>query len=142
MKEHSFGVIPIRRNKSHQWEFLLIQHHAGHWGFPKGKAEIDEVPLQTASRELFEETGLTILKLLSESPLRETYFYTRKSQKIAKTVDYFLAIVFGKVALQAEEVKASKWVLAKDAENEITFLQGKNLCQKAVQLLKLFEKST
>ena len=37
--------------------FLLIQHQAGHWAFPKGHANPGESPAETARREFAEETG-------------------------------------------------------------------------------------
>ena len=46
-----------------QKKFLLIQHHAGHWGFPKGHQEKGEDDLTTARRELQEETGIKQIKI-------------------------------------------------------------------------------
>src|SRR3954449_300512 len=36
----------------------LAANHPNYWGLPGGHAEPDETPLATASRELWEETGL------------------------------------------------------------------------------------
>lgn len=37
---------------------LVIHHRNGNWVFPKGHIEPDEQPLQTALREVLEETGV------------------------------------------------------------------------------------
>lgn len=135
MKQHSFGIIPARKSGTGIWKFLLIQHHAGHWGFPKGGAEHGEDALQAATRELFEETGLRVSELLAPNPLSETYFFTADKKKIVKTVDYFLASVKGRVVLQAAEIKSCKWVIAEEAAKWITFPQAKRLCEQAFLLL-------
>ena len=45
----SFGIIPFRKNAEGQIQVLLILHHQGnHWGFPKGKANVKEKPLESA----------------------------------------------------------------------------------------------
>ena len=50
-------------------EFLIIQHSTesnelkGHWDFPKGHVEENETELETASRELKEETGIEDFRL-------------------------------------------------------------------------------
>ena len=49
---------------------LLVKSRRGNWGFPKGKRELGETPIQCASRELTEETGLdySILDTLENDP--------------------------------------------------------------------------
>ncbi len=60
-----FGVIVLTRNRK---STLLVQDSKKNWSFPKGKREGKEAPLETAFRELEEETGLTEsdLDMLSE----------------------------------------------------------------------------
>ena len=64
-KDESFGIIPIFC-QGDSYSFLLIQHQAGHWGFPKGHAISGELPVETACRELQEETGISDYTLLEE----------------------------------------------------------------------------
>jgi 8-oxo-dGTP pyrophosphatase MutT (NUDIX family) len=52
----SAGVIVIRRAKG-VWRYLLLRAY-NYWDFPKGIVEKGEDPLQTALREVAEETGL------------------------------------------------------------------------------------
>lgn len=133
--EASYGVIPLC-NKEGIWHVLLIQQHAGHWGFPKGHAERKEQPQQAARRELLEETGLVILCYLTEQPLIEAYQFFSRGKRIEKTVTYFLAEVAGELKLQCEEVKAAKWIPLSDAAEHLTFPVSKAVCQRAAQLLK------
>jgi len=53
--QYSYGIIPFLKEVS-QYKVLLVQHHGGHRSFPKGQMESQETPLQTARREVFEET--------------------------------------------------------------------------------------
>ena len=50
-REKSCGCIIINKNK-----VLLIKQTKGHWGFPKGHVEKDETEIETAIREVKEET--------------------------------------------------------------------------------------
>lgn len=134
-EETSCGVIPLQKLPN-GWHVLLIQHHAGHyWSFPKGHAELDEDTLQTAVRELHEETGLTITKLLSETPIVEKYQFVKTGKVIHKTVIYFAAEVIGELILQKKEVRAAKWVPLKEAALSITYPTAKSLCQHVIDLV-------
>lgn len=128
--EESFGIIPLKKEKG-EWFVFLVQHHAGHWGFPKGHAENKEVPKETAKRELFEETGLHVIKFLCETPVEETYFFTFEGERIKKKVFYFIAEVSGDIRLQKNEIAAGKWTLLSQATDEISFFQAKKVCEKA-----------
>ena len=47
-------------------EVLLVNEGDGFWGFPKGRPEKDETLLETAVREITEETGLTEIVKIAE----------------------------------------------------------------------------
>lgn len=131
MDDFSFGVIPLRQRRK-TWEVLLIQHQAGHWSFPKGHADPGESPQTAAERELEEETGLKVVRYLSERVLKETYFFTDKKKKIHKTVSYYIALVEGDVTIQEAEIKDCRWVPLKAAEAMITFPEGKRICREVI----------
>ncbi|OGP52601.1 MAG: NUDIX hydrolase [Deltaproteobacteria bacterium RBG_13_52_11] len=56
LKILSAGVIVVRREDG-AWHYLLLRAY-NYWDFPKGIVEKGEDPLQTALREVAEETGL------------------------------------------------------------------------------------
>jgi 8-oxo-dGTP pyrophosphatase MutT (NUDIX family) len=138
-KDNSFGIVPLSLHEG-RWKVLLIQHHAGHWAFPKGHADRGESPKQTAARELQEETGLTILRYLSPDPMKESYIFTFQGQRISKTVEYFLALVEGEVVIQENEIKASQWLSLLDAHSNITFKEGKLVCLQVNEFLKTLDE--
>ncbi|NGX55765.1 MAG: putative mutator protein MutT4 [Chlamydiae bacterium] len=133
-KEQSFGIIPLRQ-RAGQWEVLLILHRKGHWAFPKGHRDRGEEPLQTAVRELREETGLEIARFVAAPPLSERYFFTWEGQKVDKSVEYYLAEVSGEVVLQVAEVSDYRWLPIKEAEAVVTYAEAKRLCREVEKYL-------
>jgi bis(5'-nucleosidyl)-tetraphosphatase len=127
MKDQSFGVIPIRKHGA-RFLFLLIQHHAGHWAFPKGHAEPGETDEQAALRELREETGIANPRLVEGASFVETYTYRRDGQPVAKTVRYFMGLVESAVVrIQAAEIRAYRWVDYDEALTLVTFSESRRL---------------
>jgi 8-oxo-dGTP pyrophosphatase MutT (NUDIX family) len=121
MKEASFGVIPYRLDH-YRYVYLLIQHHGGHWSFPKGHPNEGETALQTAMREFEEETGIKKYRIHEEPFFTETYIFQKGRTEVEKTVTYYLAHVLeDEVSIQAEEVRAYAWMTFEDGIKMITF---------------------
>ena len=59
-KEKSCGAI-VYRYLGTDLYILMIQMNLGHWSFPKGHVEGNESELETAIREVKEETNIDIL---------------------------------------------------------------------------------
>ena len=55
--EKSCGAVLYTGNGPYR-RFLLLQNRSGHNGFPKGHVEADETEVETALREIWEETGI------------------------------------------------------------------------------------
>lgn len=121
MKDECFGIVPIF-GKEADALFLLIQHQAGHWAFPKGHANPGESPAETARREFEEETGISDFEMLDEPSFTEHYSFVKDGKPIEKTVTYFLGFVKSmEVVLQEEEVQNSAWLSFEEAVKRITF---------------------
>ena len=91
--EYSCGAVVFTRTNGNIL-FVIVQEQAGAYSFPKGHMEGSETELETARREVFEETGLRPDFLpgfreydeydLSEKPgvrKRVTYFLAEYSDK-------------------------------------------------------------
>lgn len=136
VNEESFGVIPLRHIDD-EWKVFVILHKQGnHWGFPKGKGDSGEKPLESAKRELKEETGLIVEKLLLQEPIVEEYSFFRKGKKVQKKVCYFPAIVSGALLLQPEEIRDGKWLSFDEALNQLTFEEAKKNCLRVQELIQ------
>lgn len=132
----SFGVIPMRGVGGRR-EFLLVQHHAGHWGFPKGHAEAGEKAIEAATRELSEETGLADVAVAGKPRFSERYVFTKRSGKVVeKTVTYFLGTVrSGDVDVQVEEIRDFLWAGAADTRQRLSFDEGRALFDQVLEHL-------
>jgi 8-oxo-dGTP pyrophosphatase MutT (NUDIX family) len=124
-------------------KFLLIKHRKGHWSFPKGHADKGETKLETALRELKEETGVTKIQLLKKSViLKETYKFTSgKGVKILKKVNYFIAEAKSrKVKIDFNEVVNYKWCTYKAGLEKITFGESISILKKADKIVRAYYK--
>jgi 8-oxo-dGTP pyrophosphatase MutT (NUDIX family) len=81
----SAGVVVVRR-EGEAWRYLLLRAYKN-WDFPKGEAEPGEDPLETAKREVREETGISDLSFRWGHGFRETPPY-KGGRKIAR---YYVA---------------------------------------------------
>lgn len=135
IKEICFGVIPLRCIED-KWVVLLIHHRSGdYWAFPKGHPNKGEQPEETALRELYEETGLAVSRMVSDQTVQETYQFCRGEEPISKTVSYYLAEVQGEVRLQQEETLGCCWVQLEEADRHATFPETKELCHQVYALV-------
>ena len=115
MLERSYGIIPFRE----EGDILIIQDNHNNWGFPKGHPNSGEAPQDTAKRELKEETGTDVVRWIQSEPLITSYFNPITKQE--KRVEYFPALVHGKVVLDPKEIKAFMWVLKEDLPHMLKF---------------------
>lgn len=90
----SAGIIIYRRAPEGP-RFLLLYHGHNYWNFPKGKIEDNERTIQTALREVREETGLKNheLKLQKNFKTKERFTFRAPGDpsQIFKTVIFYLA---------------------------------------------------
>lgn len=131
--QYSYWFIPVLKRED-WYDVLLVQHLWWHWSFPKGHIEHQETPLQTAKRELFEETGISQIHLLSNLCFDNYYsFYSRNGELIQKKVGFFVGEVYDDtVVLQKEELQSFLWVPLIKADIYLTFESDKKILKQAI----------
>ena len=121
-QEISCGILVIRKHQS-QREILLIQsRQGGHWSFPKGHMEPGETELDTARREVQEETGLVV-------ELRGTVAYTLPNGN-EKIVIYFGGLLdpdSTEPRPQQEEILSLQWAALEEAASLLTYADDRAL---------------
>jgi len=103
--QKSCGAIVMRGHGPSLEFLLLLQSYSGTWSFPKGHMEMDETEEETALREVYEETGLS-LKLISG--FRRELSYSLPGG-ISKSVVLFLCRTDLSPSLREDEIEASLW---------------------------------
>jgi bis(5'-nucleosidyl)-tetraphosphatase len=134
LREKSCGAVVFLKNA--EAKYLLLHYEAGHWDFVKGNVEPNESEKETVIRELKEETGIDDGQFIEGFKEKIEYFYRRQGATVHKEVIFFL------IETQTEKVEVSyehvgfTWLDYQLAMEKLTFKSGKDLLQKARELLK------
>ena len=127
--EKSCGAIVVDDEK-----VLLVKHNAGHWDFPKGHVEEGETEIETAIREVKEETNIDI-KIEKENKYISEY---SPKENVMKTVIYFIGEkVGGEDKPQIEEVSDVEWLDVNKAVERITHQRSKEIMMKVIKDMNL-----
>lgn len=126
--EKSCGALVYRKYHGNT-EILLIKHiNSGHWSFPKGHVEGDETEVETAMREIKEETGIDVIidqsfrEIVSYSPRRDTHKEVVYFIAKAKNTDYIP---------QEDEIADIRWVEIGRAGSVLAYENDKSIVNKA-----------
>ena len=136
----SYGVIPIRR-VGESWEVFLIHQfsHIGknsYWIFPKGHPKGNETPVESALRELKEETDMTAERLLAEPTFKLQYSFTFDGVQIAKTVIFFIGVIADQeFKIDDTEVKEGGWYSLETATERLDYQDTKQMFSEAKQFI-------
>lgn len=131
--EKSCGAIVFRKFHGNT-ELLLVKHvGGGHWSFPKGHVETNETEVETAIREIMEETGLDVI---IDTSFRKTVTYSPKKDT-QKEVVYFIAKAKTyEYTAQEEEISEIRWVELTHAIQMLSYDNDKQLVMQAKPILQ------
>ena len=125
IKEVSAGVVVFKDDL-----VLIIKHKNGHIDFPKGHVEGDETLEETATREVFEETGINC-RIDSDEKFMITY---SPKDGYIKDVYFFIgSYVSGELRPQLEEVEYTKFVKIDEALKIITYDNSRGVLEKIIK---------
>lgn len=104
------GVVLFNNNTN---KILIVQSRGNLWGLPKGSCNNNETIIECASRELFEETGITI----TADEISESKFKYKKSHfRIGTCIYYYIernieeSINLQKVINEKNDVSGIGWI--------------------------------
>ena len=127
--DQSCGCIIINKNK-----VLLIKQTKGHWGFPKGHVEKDETEIETAIREVKEETNLDVE---IDANKRYTMEYVTDKGTLKQVVLFIAKCTGGEIKAQECEVNDIKWLDFDEAMQTITYDNTRELFKKILKERKI-----
>ena len=155
-EERSAGAVLFNRNtdllieqkglprdlKSGQIVFLLLQYPAGHWDFPKGNIEKGENEIDTARREVSEETNIDDIHIKSGFKKVVEYYYRRGPALIHKKVTYYLAEVTTTKVQISEEHLGYQWLSIDESIAKVSFEKSKKVLLDANKFIVWIESKS
>ena len=126
--EKSCGCIVINNNK-----VLLVRQNKGHWEFPKGHVEENETEMETAIREVKEETNLDV-EIVSDK--RYVIEYVTDKGRDKQAIYFIAKLVSGDLMRQECEIQSLGWFDFEEALETLTYDNSKNLLKEFLNDLK------
>jgi tRNA nucleotidyltransferase (CCA-adding enzyme) len=139
-KDYAVGIIIFHRFPN-KVKYLLLKHRQGHWAFCKGHKDSGETKLETAVRELKEETGITGVNLLKKKILLNEHYIFKNGNTVKKlkTIDYFIAESPKiKIKIDGWEIRNFRWCGYNAALKQITFSQSRATLRKANKFIEAY----
>ncbi len=100
-------------------------------GLPKGHLDEGETILEAATREVREETGVTVELVRELGEVR--YWYVRDRQRVAKSVHFFLFhYVSGDPADHDDEVLEARWMGLAEAQKALSYPGERDMVARAL----------
>ena len=140
--ERSAGAI-IFKEEAKKILYLLLHYPRGlrklspYWDFPKGHIDKGEKPMETARREVLEETGLNDIQFIEGFKETIKYFFKFENKNILKFVTFYLAKTNTKDVKVSSEHLGYQWLPYKEALEQVTFKNAKEILKKANNFLKI-----
>ena len=130
----SAGFVVFKRYDNYN-HYLIIKSRNGDLGFPKGHMERDESEIETAIRELKEETGVTAKEVFGFKAYTE--YPLPKNKNEMKSVIYFLGeYESGEVISQESEVLFARFMPYDEALSLLSFDATKDVLKQAETYLR------
>ena len=123
----SCGVLPWREINGQREYLIVFEQFSQCWSLPKGHMEAGETEIQTAQRELFEETGLTAQL---DATRRAVIEYPIPPLG-RKQVVFFPGRVSGTPQVRPGEIERFKWVTAEELDAHL-FPDTVAACKKLI----------
>ena len=131
-KEVSAGGVVYRvADGERRYLILHYNYKEPHWDFPKGKVEPGEQLVDTARREVREETGISQIDIKEGFMQTVHYFFSRDKKTISKDVHYFLMETREDKVTLSEEHIGYVWLSAEAALKRISFKNSQDVLREA-----------
>ena len=138
--ERSAGGVVCRQGEQGLEVILIATHGGTRWALPKGLVERGEKPVDTARREIQEETGVEA-RYLGKIDTIEYWYRQDKDLRVHKFVAFYLfEYVAGDVANHGWEVDDAAWFPIDEAIARISYDTERKILQRARELWPQLQK--
>ena len=128
--EKSCGAIVFTKD-AEGVKYVIIESKEGVFGFPKGHVEKNETEIETARREVLEETGLQV-EFLDDFQTEDSYPFQRNGETRIKHIVYFLAKFSNQIpVVQETELNSIHLMDYKTALSSFQFESSKRILIEA-----------
>ena len=136
----SFGGVVYRIRDGGIDVALCGRNYPPIWGLPKGTPEPDETQVETALREVREETGLEVEEHQFIDTIEYWFVRAQDGVRCHKMVHFYLmTAVGGDMSLHDHEFDVVKWSPINEALESLTYKNEVKIVQKGISLVE--EKS-
>ena len=111
-------------------KYVIIESRAGVFGFPKGHVEAGESEIETALRELKEETNVDV-EVIPGFRCQIEYEIPNSDGVIKRAVYFLGKCISDNVVCQETEVTNAIFLPYEEAKKELTFNETKQILEKA-----------
>jgi len=135
IEERSAGAIIFCRDSNGIRKYLLLKRRKGYYDFPKGNIETGEKPLDTAIREIREETGLENIRFCKGFKKMIEYYYIRSGYLVHKKVVFYLAEAYSTSIKLSKEHIDYVWLPYSEAIKVARYKNARKLLRAAEDYL-------
>ena len=137
-REFSAGGVVVRQLDGRVEVAVIRPHGRNTTALPKGHVDPGETPQEAATREVLEETGLTVRSAGKLGDVR--YVYRFQQRTIFKVVSFFLfhwqSGQVGEISeAMRQEVDAAWWIPLDTAAAQLTYPGEREMVKKALEVL-------
>jgi 8-oxo-dGTP pyrophosphatase MutT (NUDIX family) len=141
LKEFSCGAVIYKMKNDNPLFLLVNSKRSGTWGFPKGHIENGESEIETARREILEETGIKNIEFIKVFRQKDVYMIAGAASRtgerqVEKHSIYFLASTTeDALDFDKNEIFKLKWTDINQAQDMLSFANQKKIINSAYNLI-------
>lgn len=128
--EKSCGAVIFRKSSNgKEIKYLLLKHlRSGHWSFAKGHIDPGETEVETAEREILEETGLSIKV---DTAFRCEIKYSPQKDVLKDVIYFAAASPTAMITCPPDEIEEFLWLSLEEAKATLTYDECRAVLNKA-----------